>query len=69
MLLYKYITILKVRDIKNFNYTTTVALISLIYIKNSKGTGRQYIAILIKDGANGANRPIVRGLFSVLKVF
>ena len=39
-----------------------------MYIKNSKGTGRQYIAILIKDGVNGANRPVVRGLFFVLKV-
>jgi len=46
----------------------TVALVSLIYIKNSKGIGRRYIATLIKDGANGANRPIVRGSFSVLKV-
>jgi len=42
---------------------------SFIYIKNSRGIGRRYIAILIKDGVNSANRPIVRGLFSVLKVF
>ena len=40
-----------------------------MHIKNSRGTGRQYIAILIKDSINGTNRPIVRGLFSVLKVF
>ena len=40
-----------------------------MYIKNFKGTGRWYIAILIKDGVNGANRPIVRGSFFILKVF
>ena len=40
-----------------------------MHIKNSRGIGRQYIVILIKNGANGANRPVVRGLFSVLKVF
>jgi len=45
----------------------TVALVSLIYIKNSRGKGRRYIATPIKDGVNGANRPIVRGSFSVLK--
>ena len=53
---------------KNFNQTITVALVSLVYIKNSRGTGRQYIAMSIKDGANSANRPIVRGSFSILKV-
>ena len=42
---------------------------SFMHIKNFKGTGRQYIVILIKDGVNGTNKPIVRGLFSVLKVF
>jgi hypothetical protein len=46
----------------------TVALVSLVYIKNSSGIGRWYIVTLIKDGANSTNRPIVRGLFSVLKV-
>ena len=46
----------------------TVALVSLIYIKNSGGKGRWYIATPIKDGVNGANRLVVRGLFSVLKV-
>jgi len=45
----------------------TVALISLIYIKNSKGIGRWYIVMPIKDGVNSANRPVVRGLFSILK--
>ena len=45
----------------------TVTLISFMYIKNSGGTGRRYIIILIKDGMNGTNRPIVRGSFSVLK--
>ena len=39
-----------------------------MHIKNSKSTGRQYIATLIKDGVNGTNRHIIRGLFSVLKV-
>ena len=39
-----------------------------MHIKNSKGTGRQYIAMLIKDGINSTNKPIVRGLFSILKV-
>lgn len=39
-LLYKHITILKVRDAKNFNQTTTVALVSLVHIKNSGGKGR-----------------------------
>ena len=42
---------------------------SFMHIKNSKGTGRRYIVILIKDGTNNTNRPVVRGLFSVLKVF
>jgi hypothetical protein len=64
---YEHITILKVRDAKNFNQTTTVALVSLVHIKNSGGTGRRYVATPIKDGANGANRPVVRGSFSVLK--
>ena len=40
-----------------------------MHIKNFRGKGRWYITTLIKDGANSANRPIVRGLFSVLKVF
>jgi hypothetical protein len=46
----------------------TVTLISLIHIKNSKGIGRWYIATSIKDSINSTNRPIVRGLFSILKV-
>ena len=46
----------------------TIALVSLMYIKNSRGTGRWYIVMLIKDGVNSANRPVVRGLFFVLKV-
>jgi len=45
----------------------TVTFISLIYIKNSRGKSKQYIVILIKDSANGANRPIIRGSFSILK--
>ena len=40
-----------------------------MHIKNSKSTGRRYIVILIKNSANNTNRPIVKGLFSVLEVF
>ena len=40
-----------------------------MHIKNSKGIGKWYIVILIKNGVNGANKPIVKGLFSILKVF
>ena len=40
-----------------------------MHIKNSRGKGRRYIVTPIKDSANGANRPIIRGLFSVLKAF
>ena len=68
-LLYEYITIIRVRDAKNYNLTTTVALINLIYIKNARGIGRWYIATLIKDSIYSTNRFIARGLFSVLKVF
>jgi len=46
----------------------TVAFVSLVHIKNSKGKGRWYIVTPIKDGMNSANRPIVKGSFSVLKV-
>jgi hypothetical protein len=40
-----------------------------MYIKNSKDTGRRYIVISIKDSINSANKPVVRGLFSILKAF
>lgn len=38
---YKHIQIMRVRDAKNLERTTTVALVSLVHIKNSGGTGRR----------------------------
>ena len=40
----------------------TIAFISLMHIKNSRGTGKQYIATLIKNGVNSTNKPIIKGL-------
>jgi hypothetical protein len=43
---YEHITILRVRDKKNRNRTTTVVLVNLVHIKNSGGKGRRYVAAL-----------------------
>ncbi|KAJ9634908.1 hypothetical protein H2199_008772 [Coniosporium tulheliwenetii] len=38
---YEHISIMKVRDVKDSNRTTTVAMVSLVHIKNSGGKGRR----------------------------
>jgi hypothetical protein len=46
---YEHIEILRVRDKYNWNRTTTVARVILVYIKNSGGKGRRYVVTKTKE--------------------
>ena len=46
---YEHIEILRVCDKYNWNQTTTIARVSLVDIKNSRGKGRRYVATPIEE--------------------
>ena len=42
---YEHVSIMKVRDVKDPNRTTTVAMVNLVHIKNSGGKGRRLVTV------------------------